>query len=109
MARRKEKTVRHEDITGTPTIYMALDLGRRRRMVGFLLPGDRRARLQRIDGGDREKLGQRIAHQRAQVDDPRARVVSCYEAGRDGFWLDRWLKHRGVENRVLDPASIEVA
>ncbi|HEX8272869.1 MAG TPA: IS110 family transposase [Longimicrobiaceae bacterium] len=37
-----------------------------------------------------------------------ARVVSCYEAGRDGFWLDRALKAMGVENLVVDSASIEV-
>jgi transposase len=35
-------------------------------------------------------------------------VVSCYEAGRDGFWLHRWLVERGVQNRVVDSSSIEV-
>jgi transposase len=36
------------------------------------------------------------------------RVVSCYEAGYDGHWLDRWLANHGVVNRVIDPASLEV-
>lgn len=36
------------------------------------------------------------------------RVVSCYEAGRDGFWLDRWLKSEGIENLVVDSSSLEV-
>jgi transposase len=35
-------------------------------------------------------------------------VVSCYEAGRDGFWLHRFLLDQGIENRVIDSASIEV-
>src|SRR5215472_12798292 len=35
-------------------------------------------------------------------------VISCYEAGRDGFWLHRFLRDRGVENLVVDAASIEV-
>jgi len=35
-------------------------------------------------------------------------VVSCYEAGRDGFWIHRALGARGVENRVVDSSSIEV-
>lgn len=35
-------------------------------------------------------------------------VVSCYEAGRDGFWLDRYLHSQGVDNLVVDSASIEV-
>jgi transposase len=38
-----------------------------------------------------------------------ARMVSCYEAGRDGFWLHRWLGEQGVENLVVDAASIEVS
>jgi transposase len=39
---------------------------------------------------------------------PTARVLSCYEAGRDGFWIHRALVTRGFENRVVDSASIEV-
>jgi len=37
-----------------------------------------------------------------------APTATCYEAGRDGFWIDRALKARGVENFVVDSASIEV-
>ena len=33
---------------------------------------------------------------------------SCYEAGRDGFWLHRWLIAQGIDNLVVDSASIEV-
>jgi transposase len=35
-------------------------------------------------------------------------VGSCYEAGRDGFWLHRWLIEHGIDNIVVDSASIEV-
>ncbi len=35
-------------------------------------------------------------------------VVSCYEAGRDGFWLDRFLRQSGIDNRIVDSSSIEV-
>jgi transposase len=38
-----------------------------------------------------------------------ARVVSCYEAGREGFWLHRFLEAHGVENLVVDSSSIEVS
>ena len=38
-----------------------------------------------------------------------AQVVSCYEAGRDGFWLHRHLRSVGIENEVVDAASIEVS
>ncbi|MGQ0593045.1 MAG: hypothetical protein ACT4QB_10440, partial [Gammaproteobacteria bacterium] len=36
-----------------------------------------------------------------------AKVVSCYEAGRDGFWLHRYLVSLGIENQVVDSSSIE--
>jgi transposase len=36
------------------------------------------------------------------------RIVSCYEAGRDGFWLHRYLLSCGIENVVVDSSSIEV-
>lgn len=39
---------------------------------------------------------------------PTARVVSCYEAGRDGFWIDRALRQLDIANRVVDSASIDV-
>ncbi|MFQ5738573.1 MAG: hypothetical protein ACE5JX_06135 [Acidobacteriota bacterium] len=35
-------------------------------------------------------------------------VVSCYEAGRDAFWVHRWLLSQGVEKVVIDSSSIEV-
>lgn len=56
MAGRKELAVRDEDNSKVPTIYMALDLGRRRWTVGIVLPGDRHARLFQIVAGDREAL-----------------------------------------------------
>ena len=37
-----------------------------------------------------------------------ASVHSCYEAGRDGWWLHRWLKQQGIDNIVVDSSSIEV-
>lgn len=37
------------------------------------------------------------------------RIVVAYEAGRDGFWLARWLRERGVEAHVIHPASVAVA
>jgi transposase len=36
------------------------------------------------------------------------RVVSCYEAGYDGFWLDRRLRQNGIANHIIDAGSVEV-
>src|SRR5215831_17209776 len=50
-----------------------------------------------------------IAKARARCElPPGARVHSCYEAGRDRFWLHRWLIAQGIDNIVVDSASIEV-
>lgn len=40
--------------------------------------------------------------------DLRVPILSCYEAGRDGFWLHRCLLSRGIENHIVDSSSIEV-
>jgi transposase len=49
----------------------------------------------------------RKAKERCKLD-PQAKVHSCYEAGRDGWWLHRWLAEQGIDNLVVDAASIEV-
>ena len=62
-----------------------------------------------IPSGDVETLQQEIARAKQRFGLPEdARVVSCYEAGRDGFWLHRYLVAHGVQNHVIDSASIEV-
>ena len=38
----------------------------------------------------------------------RVEIVSCYEAGYDGFWLHRLLQAHGIRNCVIDPASLQV-
>ena len=40
---------------------------------------------------------------------PTAAVLSCYEAGRDGVWIHRWLETHGITNYVVDSSSIEVS
>jgi transposase len=54
------------------------------------------------------QLQQEIARAKQRFGLPEnARVVSCYEAGRDGCWLHRSLVAHGVQNHVIDSASIE--
>jgi transposase len=66
-------------------------------------------RIKTVEAGDLEALDQEIGKSRARFRlEADCRVVSVYEAGRDGFWIDRALQARGIENRVVDPASIEV-
>lgn len=39
---------------------------------------------------------------------PKSEVISCYEAGRDGFWIHRYLEEKGIKNHVIDSSSIKV-
>ena len=69
------------------------------------------AKLSRLSvaARDTQKLSAVLATQRQQAERHTGRavkIVSIYEAGRDGFWLHRWLLAQGVESHVVDPASI---
>jgi transposase len=64
-----------------------------------------------LEGGDTKGLLELITRKRMQAAEKLGRpvrVACCFEAGYDGFWLHRWLCAQGVENRVLDAASILV-
>jgi transposase len=89
-------------------LYMALELGANNWKVA-LSDGGVRVRRYTVEGGDRVGLLEVVqrAKRRFGLEGP-VKVVSCYEAGRDGFWLHRFLVEAGIENRVVDSASIEV-
>lgn len=93
------------------TIYLAFELSKSRWLIARLLPGSSKISRFRLAGGDTAGLLELLSAARekaARLGFPRARIVSCYEAGYDGFWLHRWLQAHGVENRIIDPASVEV-
>jgi len=92
------------------TLRLALDLGNRTWQVGFAVGGPATpARLRSIPARDLNQLAAEIRVAKARLKLPAdAPVVSCYEAGRDGFWVHRALTTRlGVENLVVDSSSIE--
>jgi transposase len=67
-------------------------------------------RLRVIAARDLSAVQREVAAAKARFNLPAGtRVVSCYEAGRDGFWLHRALVSMGIENKVVDSASIEVS
>jgi transposase len=62
-----------------------------------------------IAAGAVQRLPEEIARAKTRFHVPAdAPVISCYEAGRDGFWLHRYLLARGLANHVVDSSSIEV-
>jgi len=68
-----------------------------------------RPRKRSLRAGDLVALEEELSRARARFGlSATARIVSCYEAGRDGFWLHHCLVRMGVENRVVDSSSVEV-
>jgi transposase len=68
-----------------------------------------RPRERQIPAGAVERLSNEIGRAKERFGLPAdAPVISCYEAGRDGFWLHRYLVAHEVTNRVVDSSSIEV-
>jgi transposase len=100
-------TRKQEDNAVEPMLYMAMELSNTSWKLTF---GDGAKRRQgSVPAGDVGKLREALAQVKQRLGLPAdARVVSCYEAGRDGFWLHRSLVSMGIENVVVDSSSIEV-
>jgi transposase len=89
-------------------LYMAMELNNKKWKLGF--SNGEKNRIITIDAGDWPALTAAINLARTKLYcAPDCHVVSCYEAGRDGFWIHRSLTADGIENHVLDSASIEVS
>ena len=100
--------LRGQDTTIVGRLYVAFELGDRSWKLS-LGDGVRAPSRCTVAAGDTTAVLMAIAKAKARchlaADAP---VRSCYEAGRDGFWLHRWLSDQGIVNLVVDPASIEV-
>ncbi len=93
------------------TLYVAFELSKSTWLIGIVLSGERKMHEHPVSGGDTAAVLRVISKRRDQAEKKLGRpvaVVSCYEAGYDGFWLDRWLAEQGIANRVIDPSSIEM-
>jgi transposase len=89
---------------------MALELSQSKWKVAFSTGPGQKPRRRDLPAGALYGLWKEIAKAKRRFGLPgNAPVVSCYEAGRDGFWIHRWLCHEGIENLVVDSSSIEVS
>lgn len=92
-----------------PTLYVAFELGKKDWKLAMTSGLGVEPWLRTVASGDlgavERVLGEGRQRFRLVATAP---VVSCYEAGRDGFWIHRALTQLGVRNRVVDSASIEV-
>ena len=105
--KKTQETLRREDSTKEAVLHLAFELSNTKWKLAFSDCSKRR--LVTINARNLEQLQEEIekAKLRFKLSDG-VRIVSCYEAGRDGFWLHRYLLSCGVENKVVDSSSIEV-
>jgi transposase len=93
------------------TIFIAIELSQKTWLVTLHSPDKDRISRHRLEGGNHAELLAligRIRERAARALGGVPAVVSCYEAGYDGFWLHRLLLAAGIANYVFDPASIAV-
>jgi len=90
---------------------LAIELSKKSWIVAVNTPlSDKISRhtLKPGDGKELLDLCERIRTRVARETKKRVEIVSCYEAGYDGFWLHRLLEAHGIRNYVIDPASLQV-
>jgi transposase len=92
-----------------PTLLLAFELGERSWKLGFTTGLGQQPRIKQVPARATERVLEEITRAKVRFRLPAdAPVSSCYEAGREGFWLHRWLVAHGVSNHVIDSSSIEV-
>src|SRR3982750_4607375 len=97
--------------TASAPLFVALELSRSTWRVALHSPLTNKVSQHRMDGGDTDGLLALITRKLGQAEEKLGqpvRVVCCFEAGYDGFWLHRWLCAHGIENRVLDAPTLLV-
>lgn len=105
-----QTALRDKDTGKEGDLFISFELGDKTWQLSVGDGGQRRGISHwRISAGDTAAVADCIAKCGVRFKTAsEARVHSCYEAGRDGWWLHRWLSALGVDNIVVDPSSIEV-
>src|ERR1700722_14913235 len=90
---------------------LAIELSKKSWIVAVNTPLAEKISRHTLKAGDGKELldlCERIRTRVARETKKRVEIVSCYEAGYDGFWLHRLLEAHGIRNYVIDPASLQV-
>jgi transposase len=105
--KKTQETLKQDVSKKAAVLHVAFELSNSKWKLGF--SDGNKMRFKSIDARNLEQLEEEIekAKSRFKLDDD-VRIVSCYEAGRDGFWLHRYLLSREIDNVVVDSSSIEV-
>src|SRR3954469_20330291 len=91
------------------TLFVAFELREKTWKLGFTTGHGQKPRERTVTARQQERVLDEIAHAKRRMGLPEsAAVVSCYAAGREGFWLHRFLQAHGITNQVVDSSAIEV-
>src|SRR5690606_10722953 len=98
-----------EDSEFVPVVYLAFELAEKNWKLAFTTGLGQKARQRSVAAGDLEAVEREIVRAKRRFGlAEQTRVVSCYGAGMEGFWLHRVLEQHGIENVVVDSSSIDV-
>ena len=106
--RTTQTTPQGHDTASQIDLYMSFELADKKWKLS-LSDGRRGPSRYTVDAGDTVAVLECLTNARTRCGlSAQCKVHSCYEAGRDGWWLHRWLFEQGIDNIVVDAASIEV-
>ncbi len=94
------------------TVHLAIELSVSTWLIAYRLPEAEKARFHRVEGGDTKALLALIRDLQSRSSAKLSETVDvacCFEAGRDGVWLSRFLTAQGIAVYVLEPTSILVS
>src|SRR4029453_16933441 len=93
------------------TIIAVVEMSQSSWLVGGMLPGIERQPQKKLEPSAERLLGllHRWRDEAVRAGKKITRIALAFEAGRDGFWLARWLNARGVEAHVIHPSSVAVS
>jgi transposase len=93
------------------TLIAAVELSQSSWLVGAIVPGLERQPQKKLepDPSTLLKLLERWRDEGVRAGRTIRRIVLAFEAGRDGFWLARWLRKRGIETHIIHPTSVAVS
>ena len=99
-----------QDTTSAGTLFVSFELSDKNGKLGFTTGHGQKPRERTVTARDQKRVLDEIAQAKRRFGLPEtAPVVSCYAAGREGFWLHRFLEAHGMTNPVVDSSAIEVS
>jgi transposase len=101
----------HAPLVLDSTLIAVIEMSLSSWLIAGIVPGIERQPLKKLEANEEDllKLLYRWRDEAAKAGRTVKRVAVAFEAGRDGFWLARWLRARDIEAYVIHPTSVAVS